>query len=413
MSHNVRILSLNLAEDLAKELRRIDSDRADHDNVANIVDHYVVNLDTVRRSTAHILADTLTAYCGEALLHRQVSSATLTHTGLMLCGTRKQFSQSLHALREQGLHCDNIPAEIEAALNFYEHGPQQPPKLHDHRLTPVFASLGKRTLLMGILNLTPDSFSDGGAYADEGAAVAHAMQMIEDGASIIDVGGESTRPGSDPVDAEEEMRRILPVIRRLASESNTAISIDTYKACVARAALDAGACIVNDISGATFDPEMPALIAEKRCPAILMHILGTPKNMQQNPTYYDLMGELSHYLRARVRAVVEAGADERLLLIDPGFGFGKTPEHNIEILRRLRELRSLGRPIVVGTSRKSTIGKLLGDLPPEERLEGTAATVAISIANGADIVRVHDVREMARVVRVTDAIVRGAGVPIP
>jgi dihydropteroate synthase len=270
----------------------------------------------------------------------------------------------------------------------------------------LFEAIGNRTLVMGITNITPDSFSDGGLFADKDSAVQHAVRMVEEGADVIDVGGQSTRPGSQPIPVEQEIDRVVPVIRELASRLDVPISVDTYVAEVAKAALDSGALMINDISAASFDPDMPDLIAERQCPAILMHIKGTPMDMQLNPRYDDLMGEICAFLRERVRAVVEAGADEKRLMIDPGFGFGKTVEHNLEILRRLGELRSLGRPVVVGTSRKSTIGKVLGDLPVGERLEGTAATVALSIARGADIVRVHDVKQMARVARMTDAVTR-------
>lgn len=273
-------------------------------------------------------------------------------------------------------------------------------------LERLFAEMGSRTLIMGILNVTPDSFSDGGAYPDADAAIEHAIEMERDGADIIDIGGESTRPGSDPISAAEEIERVVPVIRELSKAVSIPISIDTYKADVAAAALDAGALIVNDISGGTFDSNMPSLLVERRCPAIIMHIKGAPKEMQLKPEYKDLMGEVFAYLRERTDALIAAGMDRQLLIIDPGFGFGKTAEHNLEILRRLRELKSLGYPILIGTSRKSTIGKILGGAPISERLEGTAATVAIAIANGADIVRVHDVKEMARVARMADAVVR-------
>lgn len=277
--------------------------------------------------------------------------------------------------------------------------------LPDIRARRLFEEMARRTLIMGILNITPDSFSDGSVYFDKKAALARGLEMVEQGADIIDVGGESTRPGAEPVSPEEEIRRTAPIIEQLSAAS-IAVSIDTYHADTARAALDAGAIMVNDISGLSFDQAMRGLVAERKAPAVLMHIKGTPKDMQKNPEYIDLMGEICNYLRARIVDAVNAGVDERVLIVDPGIGFGKTKEHNLEILRRLREITSLGRPILVGTSRKSTIGQVLGGLPPEERVEGTAATVAISIANGANIVRVHDVKEMARVAKMTDAIVK-------
>ncbi len=272
----------------------------------------------------------------------------------------------------------------------------------------IFSEIGKRTLIMGVLNVTPDSFSDGGMYNDVDSAVAHALQMKEDGADIIDIGGESSRPGAESISVNEELGRTIPVIQKVRERSDVPISIDTYKSQVAESALVAGATIVNDISAATFDTSMPTLIAQSKCYAVIMHMAGTPTTMQNDPHYDDVTKEVFDYLTLRVSDLMHAGVDKSKLVIDPGIGFGKTVEHNLELLRRLREFRNLDVPVLVGTSRKSTIGTVLGGLPPEERLEGTAATVAVSIVNGADIVRVHDVKEMTRVARMTDAIVRGS-----
>ena len=264
----------------------------------------------------------------------------------------------------------------------------------------------KRTYIMGILNVTPDSFSDGGRYFDHSFAIKKAVQMADDGADIIDIGGESTRPGSDPVSAEEELRRTIPVIEVLSKEISIPISIDTYKSDIARKALDAGATMVNDISGLRFDPEMAATVAEYKVPVVLMHIKGTPKNMQQNPTYSALISDILEYLREGITIARKAGISEDVIIIDPGIGFAKTFEHNLEIINSLNKFTSLGKPVLIGPSRKAFIGKILGNVATEERLEGTAAAVAISIINGANIVRVHDVKEMARVAKVADAIKR-------
>jgi len=258
---------------------------------------------------------------------------------------------------------------------------------------------------MGILNVTPDSFSDGGHFFRLEDAVKRACQMVEEGADVIDIGGESTRPGSDPVPAEEEIRRVLPVIERLASAISVPISIDTRKASVARAALQAGATVLNDISALRDDPEMGATAAEFQATVILMHMKGTPRDMQQNPTYADVVAEVRDFLASRAAFAREAGIPEDAIIIDPGIGFGKRPEHNLELLRRLASLKSIGHPMLLGTSRKSTIGLVLG-LPVDQRLEGTAATVAVGIACGADMVRVHDIQTMCRVARMTDAIIR-------
>jgi len=262
----------------------------------------------------------------------------------------------------------------------------------------------QRTVVMGILNVTPDSFYDGGRYARAEAAVQRALQMVQDGADIVDIGGESTRPGSQPVPEEEELRRVLPVIEAVRGQVDVPISIDTTKSRVAERALQAGACMVNDISGLGFDPRMAEVVARHGALCCVMHIQGTPQTMQQNPQYEDVVRDIRRYFEERLALAERAGIPRENIWLDPGIGFGKTVEHNLEILRRLREFTAFGLPILIGTSRKSFIGKILGDLPPEERLEGTAATVAIAIMNGANAVRVHDVREMVRVARMTDAV---------
>ncbi|MFA5352985.1 MAG: dihydropteroate synthase [Thermodesulfovibrionales bacterium] len=257
---------------------------------------------------------------------------------------------------------------------------------------------------MAVLNVTPDSFSDGGLFFDKSRAVEQAHRLVEEGADILDIGGESTRPGSDPVSSEEELRRTIPVIEAIAGEIPVPISIDTYKADVAERALEAGAAMVNDISGLRFDPEMAGVVARYAVPLCVMHTGGRPKEMQQNPQYEALIPEVLASLRESVRMAEDAGIASDKIIIDPGIGFGKTFLHNLEIIRNLREFTALGRPILMGVSRKAFIGKILGDLPAGERIEGTAAAVAIAIFNGANIVRVHDLKEMARVARVADAI---------
>jgi dihydropteroate synthase len=263
-----------------------------------------------------------------------------------------------------------------------------------------------KTCIMGILNVTPDSFSDGGRFLDPASAIHRGIQMAEDGADIIDIGGESTRPGAEPISIGEELRRTIPVIEALAKEIRIPISIDTCKADVAKDALDAGAEIVNDISGLRYDPRMPEVVAEYRSPVVIMHMKGTPKDMQKAPVYEALIPEILDYLREGIRIAMEAGIPEDKIIIDPGIGFGKRFEHNLEIIHNLCEFALLEKPLLVGPSRKAFIGKILGDVPPGERVEGTAAAVAISIFNGAHIVRVHDVKEMAKVAKVADAIKR-------
>ena len=269
--------------------------------------------------------------------------------------------------------------------------------------------LGERTLIMGVLNVTPDSFSDGGAYLDTEAAIARALQLEQDGADILDIGGESTRPGAAPVSPEEEQRRVLPVIDGLRGKLRIPISIDTRRAAVAEAALAAGAEIVNDVSGLRADPRLAEVARRARAALILMHMRGTPRTMQRKPFARDAMRDVTSGLRASVALARRAGLAKSRLLLDPGIGFGKSHEQNFEILARLPELARLGCPIVVGTSRKAFLGKALAKpgaqpAPPEDRLLGTAVTLTASILGGAHIVRVHDVAEMARVARVADRL---------
>ena len=265
-----------------------------------------------------------------------------------------------------------------------------------------------RPLVMGIVNVTPDSFSDGGEYYGHGAAVEHALELERQGADIIDIGGESTRPGSTPVPAGEEKERVVPVVRELAPELDAPISIDTRKSEVAGAALDAGAAIVNDVSALRYDPEMAPLAAERGVPICLMHMQGTPQDMQDNPTYEEVVADVRGWLARRMEVAMAAGIDEDRIIVDPGFGFGKTAAHNLELMRRLHEFHELDRPLLVGTSRKSMIGAVL-QVPADERLHGTLATVCCAVMSGAHILRVHDVAPALQAVRVCEAVRCGAG----
>jgi len=262
--------------------------------------------------------------------------------------------------------------------------------------------LGRRTYVMGILNVTPDSFSDGGRYRDPDRAVAQGLRMIRDGADLVDVGGESTRPGARAVGAAEERRRVLPVVERLA-KAGVLVSIDTSKADVAGAAIQAGARILNDVTALRGDRRMARIAARSGVGVILMHMKGTPRSMQRNPRYRDVVGEILRFFQEKLKIALRAGIPRDKIAVDPGIGFGKRPEHNVEILRRLDEFRGLGCALAIGTSRKSFIGHYLGR-PVDKRDSGTAATVAAAILRGADLVRVHDVREMVDVARMTDLL---------
>jgi len=291
----------------------------------------------------------------------------------------------------EGIECeiqnDNFKRELFDVA--YPHG-----KLH----------LGRRTHVMGILNVTPDSFYDGKRYNTVKNAVDHALKMVEEGADIIDVGGESTRPGAYPVSEAEELKRIIPLIKILSKQIRKPISIDTYKAKVAEKAIDAGASIINDIGGLLMNKHMAKVAAEAKVPVIIMHKKGKPRTMQKNPIRKNVMSEIMSYLQKSVSRAVNAGIDEDKIILDPGIGFGKTLHQNLKILKRLKEFKSMGFPILIGTSRKQFIGAIL-KLSTRERLYGTLATLSIAVMNGAHIVRVHDVREAVQVVRICDAIV--------
>jgi dihydropteroate synthase len=261
----------------------------------------------------------------------------------------------------------------------------------------------RRTVLMGIINVTPDSFYDGGKRLDSDRAVADGIDLVEAGAEVLDVGGESTRPGAKPISVEEELQRVLPVIGGLRRNVNVPISIDTYKAQVARAALSEGADLVNDISALRFDPQMAVLVAAEKVPVVLMHMQGTPRTMQAAPCYSDVLREVQEFLTARFHFAIEAGIERENIIIDPGIGFGKTLDHNLTLLRGLPALATLEQPLLVGASRKAFIGKILG-LEADERLEGSLAAAIAAVFGGAHIVRVHDVKETCKAIRVVDAI---------
>ncbi len=263
-----------------------------------------------------------------------------------------------------------------------------------------------RGRLMGIVNVTPDSFSDGGLFLDAGRAIEHGRELVADGAEVLDIGGESTRPGAEPVGAEEEVARVVPVIEGLrAADPETAISIDTSKAAVASAAIAAGAEAVNDVTALRAEPELASLCAEAGTDLVLMHMQGSPRTMQESPTYDDVVDDVKSFLAERIEFAIGEGVKRERIWVDPGIGFGKTVEHNLELLRRLGELRGLGRPILIGTSRKSFIGNLTG-APVEERIGGTVASCVLAVANGAAMVRVHDVGPVRDALAVADAILR-------
>ena len=326
--------------------------------------------------------------------------ASLKPGELSLIGTPEQLRRFSQASNSGPRALKQLTEKIHALLDNYLRTDYKIP------LRGALLDLGGRTHVMGVLNVTPDSFSDGGLYANTDRAVERGIKMAQEGADLIDIGGESTRPGAQAVSEDEELGRTIPIIERLSREIATPISVDTYKSGVADKALKAGASIVNDISGLRFSPDMAKVAAEHNAAVIIMQIKGTPGDMQANPVYADVVGEIIAYLRESLELALKAGVSRDRILIDPGIGFGKTLEHNLIILDRLNEFRVLGCPIVLGTSRKRFIGTVLDIPEPDQRVEGTAATIALGIAQGAHVVRVHDVAQMAKVARMTDAILK-------
>lgn len=353
----------------------------------------VVRVSGLDVRAANILKQEMLSRGGEVATSRDVYEMDAEEADCLVMGTLTQFERLLPKLRAQPFGLRGLAGSIEAVLRHYDAPvPACPPGL----------DLSEAPLLMGVVNVTPDSFSDGGSYADTNAAVRAGLDLVAEGAALVDVGGESTRPGADSVSLQEEAARVLPVVEALARELPGRVSVDTYKAGVAARALAAGAYMINDISALRMDEEMVAVVRDARCPLVLMHMLSDPKTMQRDPVYDDVVEELYAFFVERLNWAVDNGLNEEDLLIDPGIGFGKTSAHNLQILRELAVFRSLGRPIVVGTSRKRFLGEVLGIEGPEERDQATAATTVLAAAAGAHIVRVHRVglnRDAARVAR--------------
>jgi dihydropteroate synthase len=348
---------------------------------------------------ANIIKQEMLSIGGDAAVARGSIACSIASTDVLIMGTLKQISALIKKIEKQPFGLNIIAQDI---LEILKNNRQNQYILKTSQREII---LGKKTIVMGILNVTPDSFSDGGLFYNHKNAVDRGLQIIDEGADIIDIGGESSRPEAQSVDAKIELERVIPIIEKLVKKTNTPISIDTTKAKVARPALASGAEIVNDISALSGDKKMARTVSDAGAAVILMHMRGNPQSMQKNNLVYDdLMGEIISYLKTSSEKAISAGVDKNCLVIDPGIGFGKTAEDNYKIIKNLSELKGLGIPIMIGPSRKSFIGKVIGG-KPHERIEGTAATVAAAIINGSQIIRVHDVAAMKKVCAVTDAIV--------
>jgi len=392
-----RLLAIASREDAERELARIGVDPRGIGMMSPKMLIRCVHLSKLLCHQANILKQEMLGLGGDAAVARGTVACSIDSTDVILMGTEKQLRRLCEKLVHQPFDLAGLAGELTALLA----NTSPPPRTWKIAQRALVLD---RPLIMGILNITPDSFSDGGSFLDPDRAAERALEMEAEGADIIDIGGESTRPGAPQVPAVEELRRIVPVIERLAGRLSCPVSVDTWKSEVARGTLNAGAEIINDISGFGFDPAMAPLAAESGAGVVLMHTRGTPDRMQSHTGYGDLLGEVAAGLRSSLDNAVSAGVERERIVIDPGIGFAKDAAGNMEILRRLREFTSLGLPLLVGTSRKSFIGKTLGR-ETDERLLGTAATVALAVANGADILRVHDVRAMRDAADMAHAII--------
>jgi dihydropteroate synthase len=394
----VKIIDIQSTQEAAALFRRIGVDAYGIGAMAPKAVNLNILLEKQPCKIANILKQEMLALGGDAAVARGSVACSVETTDVLMMGTLKQLSRLAAKIARQPFGLDSIARDI---LRILKNAGQKRFVLKTSRRK---ITLGDRTRIMGILNVTPDSFSDGGTFLSAERAVEYGLQMEAEGADILDVGGESTRPGSAAVPVHVELKRVLPVIKALSRKIKIPLSIDTKKARVAREAVEAGAEIINDISALNGDRKMAGTAAETGAALVLMHMRGNPENMQKgNLAYDDLLGDITDYLSASIGKAIRAGVSKDAMVIDPGIGFGKTVADNYRIIRRLADLRTLGMPILVGPSRKSFIGNVTGD-EPRQRLEGTAATVSAAIMNGCHIVRVHDVAAMKKVAAVTDAM---------
>jgi len=396
----IRCLHITNVPEAVHQMEGVGVDATGIDLMKGKALHLNIKVEGIDPRTATLLKQEMLSLGGDAALDGRGLDCSLKSTAALLMGTEKQFDKLIRKV-------DQDPCLQSLGQSLRETFENILKTDFSIRCRKREFELGKRTLLMGVLNVTPDSFSDGGLYLEKEKAVAQGLRMAEEGADFIDIGGESTRPGSKPLELEEELRRIIPVIQSLTQKIDVPISIDTYKSSVARKAIEAGAEMINDISGLHFDPHLAQVAADERVPLVLMHIRGIPETMQKNVHYDSLFSEILRSLRDSVQKAESAGIDPHQIIIDPGIGFGKTVQDNLLIIKNLSEFRVLGKPILLGTSRKTFIGKIL-NAGVEGRFEGTLSTIAIAVLNGAHIVRCHDVLQSKKAIAIADAI-RGAG----
>lgn len=393
-----RVLNLKNRRGIEEELEKIGVSREGKRILSQKANLYLIKLEGIPSQAANLLKQEMLSVSADAAIKEEVASFAASKSDVLLIGTEAHYNKVIPKLRRQPFSLSHLSCQLEQILKNIKRE-RFILSLGDKQL-----DLAKKVAIMGILNLTPDSFYDGGRYTQEKKALVRVEEMVSQGADLIDIGGESTRPGATKVSTEEELRRIIPIIGKIKELFEIPVSVDTYKAQIAQEAIEAGADMINDISGLRFDSELKQVVAKYKVPLVLMHIKGTPRDMQNNPYYDSLLGEIISYLRESIVIAKEAGIDEERIVIDPGIGFGKSARHNLEIIDKLSELKSLGRPILIGVSRKSFIGNVL-NLPLQERLEGSLAATCLAVTQGARIVRTHDVKETRRAIDLTQAII--------
>ncbi|MEW6088815.1 MAG: dihydropteroate synthase [bacterium] len=398
--YNPQVISIKDLSEAGKELEKIGVDSRAIKIMAGKAIIFPLKLFSVDCVHANILKQEMLSLGGEAAVSKEIYGLKNKKTDVLIFGTLKQYKYLICKLSIQpfgGLK--KLGRNLNEILKNYQ---SIPPPLACKSKTFRF---NKKCYIIGIVNVTPDSFSDGNKYFNTETAYEHALRLAEDGADIIDIGGESTRPGSNRISAAEEKKRIIPVIKKLSGKIKIPISVDTCKSDVARQAIEEGAEIINDISGLRFDKKMPLTAAKYDVPVIIMHIKGKPENMQLTPSYNNLIAEVTDYLKTNIELAEKGGVKKEKIIIDPGIGFGKTIEHNIELIKNLNHFKILGRPILLGTSRKSFIGKIL-NADIENRLEGTIASCIIGLIRGASFLRVHDVKAVKRAINMAEAILK-------
>jgi dihydropteroate synthase len=397
MNYNPRIINIVTDKQAYLELQKIDCDTTGITIMSPKAVFKTIKLEQVPAKEANLLKQTFLAKGGEVAVARGTANLSVDYTDVLICATLKQYKLALSQLKIQPWGLPKLAYAVEKLLNNQEVFPSRDFSWPNKKLS----IRSNRTIVMGILNVTPDSFSDGGKYSQTELALKHAQEMIDNGADIIDIGAESTRPyaGAEKITADQEMERLLPVLEQLVAFSSVPISVDTYKASVAHEALKLGAHMINDVWGLQKDQEMAAVIAKFNVPVVIMH--------NQNDTHYsrNIMSHICEFLQQSIEIGIAAGIESDRFIVDPGIGFGKTLEQNLYVMSKLEQLKSLGCPILLGTSRKRFIGEVL-DLPTDERVEGTSATVVLGVTKGVNIVRVHDVKAIARIAKMTDAMMR-------